>query len=407
MENSSGRNGRVRSTRSMRCAIPGRHGGCGTGSLRGIPRSSYMAEPSTSDGMPAVTVVEYTDPTVAGRDFELVAQDAVQLQSSPLRVRRVIVRLGDATVAFHSTNLRVRTRTAAHEGRLAYVTFGPQVTGSVNGLPVSPGLLLAVAPNTQVRFVTRAGWESIAFLLRPEYVGAHLSARQRADEFRLPRGVETLQAAPATVQRLFEWGRRLVDAAAIEPEPFNDSADRRAAAQVELVEALLATLHETSGREPDRQELASQEQSRIVKIAEDYALAHVGERLYVSHLCRATAVRERALEYAFKGALGLTPVAYLSRLRLHRVRDALQTATRGARTVSAVALDWGFWHFGEFSRAYKECFGELPSETLRRHRAEPAAYAARDRLRSGSHRPRNHAPPSRWHVAVPPARRRS
>jgi hypothetical protein len=29
-------------------------------------------------------------------------------------------------------------------------------------------------------------------------------------------------------------------------------------------------------------------------------------------------------------------------------------------------LNWGFWHFGEFSRAYKECFGELPSDTLRR-----------------------------------------
>ena len=69
--------------------------------------------------------------------------------------------------------------------------------------------------------------------------------------------------------------------------------------------------------------------------------------------------------------MGLTPVAYLARLRLHRVRDALQSRARAPRTVSSVALDWGFWHFGEFSRAYRECFGELPSETLRRHRALP------------------------------------
>jgi AraC-like DNA-binding protein len=59
-------------------------------------------------------------------------------------------------------------------------------------------------------------------------------------------------------------------------------------------------------------------------------------------------------------------VAYLARLRLPRVRDALQSDTRDSRTVSSDALDWGFWHFGEFSRAYKDCFGELPSETLRR-----------------------------------------
>jgi AraC family ethanolamine operon transcriptional activator len=327
-----------------------------------------MAESPASDDRPAVSVFEFTDPTLAGLDFELLAQDAVQLQSSPLLVRRVIVRLGDATVVLHSTNLRVRTRTAAHEGQLAYVAFGPQATGTVNGLPVSPGLLLAVAPNTQVRFVTDVGWESIAFLLRPDYVAAHLSARQRTDEFRMPRGVETLHASAAAVHRLFEWGKRLVDAAAAEPAPFNDSMQRRAAVQVDLVETLLAALRETAGREPDRGELAKQEQSRIVKIAEDYALAHVGERLYVSDLCRVTAVSERALEYAFKGTLGIAPVAYLARLRLHRVRNALQNPARGASTVSAVALDWGFWHFGEFSRAYKACFGELPSETLRRQR---------------------------------------
>jgi transcriptional regulator GlxA family with amidase domain len=59
-------------------------------------------------------------------------------------------------------------------------------------------------------------------------------------------------------------------------------------------------------------------------------------------------------------------MAYLSRFRLHRVRKALLAATPGSTTVSAEALAWGFWHFGELSRAYRECFGELPSETLLR-----------------------------------------
>jgi transcriptional regulator GlxA family with amidase domain len=62
----------------------------------------------------------------------------------------------------------------------------------------------------------------------------------------------------------------------------------------------------------------------------------------------------------------LRPVAYLTRLRLHRVRQALLAATPESTTVSATALDWGFWHFGEFSGAYRDCFGELPSDTLRR-----------------------------------------
>jgi AraC family ethanolamine operon transcriptional activator len=44
----------------------------------------------------------------------------------------------------------------------------------------------------------------------------------------------------------------------------------------------------------------------------------------------------------------------------------LLPATLATAAAAAAAVEWGFWHFGEFSRAYKECFGELPSETLRR-----------------------------------------
>jgi transcriptional regulator GlxA family with amidase domain len=96
-------------------------------------------------------------------------------------------------------------------------------------------------------------------------------------------------------------------------------------------------------------------------------MAQTRERLYVTDLCKVAAVSERTLEYAFKEIMGLTPVNYLARLRLHRVRQALLAASPGSTTVTIEALNWGFWHFGEFSRAYKECFGERPSETLRRN----------------------------------------
>jgi len=86
----------------------------------------------------------------------------------------------------------------------------------------------------------------------------------------------------------------------------------------------------------------------------------------VTDLCTAAGVSERTLQYAFKRLMGITPLAYLTRLRLHRVRQALRAATQGTTTVTAEALRWGFGHFGDFARAYKECFGELPSDTLRR-----------------------------------------
>jgi AraC family ethanolamine operon transcriptional activator len=249
---------------------------------------------------------------------------------------------------------------------LAYVTFGPQAKGTVNGLPVRPGMILAAAPGAEARFVVDAGWETITFLLPPQEIRAHLAARQREREFRLPQGVEMLQVNPERVHRLFDWGKRLVDSAVLDPALFNESEAERAAAQVELLETLLATLDVADNFAPNRSDRTRQAQSRIVKIAEDLALSLTGTNLYVSDLCRVTGVSERTLEYAFKEITGLTPIAYLLRLRLHRVRQALLAATPESTTVSAEALNWGFWHFGEFSRAYKDCFGELPSETLRR-----------------------------------------
>jgi transcriptional regulator GlxA family with amidase domain len=162
-----------------------------------------------------------------------------------------------------------------------------------------------------------------------------------------------------------------VDTAARQPALFNEGKNERIAAQVELLETLLATLRVANDFEPTRSDRTRQAHSLIVKIAEDYALSQVDDHLHVTDLCRAAAVSERTLEYAFKDVMGLTPVSYLIRVRLHRVRQALLAATHGSTTVSAEALKCGFWHFGEFARAYKECFGELPSDTLRREPSEP------------------------------------
>jgi AraC-like DNA-binding protein len=327
-----------------------------------------MALPVTTTE-PAVTVVEISDPTAAGAGIELIDQDVVQLQSMPLRARRVIVRLESAAVVFHSTNLRVRTRTSVRKGLLAYVTFGPQAKGTVNGLPVRPGLMLVAEPESEAQFVTNDGYESITFMLAPQDIRAHLAARQREGEFRMPHGVEILQAEAENVRRLFSWGKRLVDIAARQPALFNERKTERVSAHVDLLETLLATLRVANDFEPDRGDRTRQAHSLTVKTAEDYALSHADDPLYVSDLCRAAEVSERTLEYAFKEVMGLTPMTYLVRLRLHRVRQALLAGTQGSTTVSAEALNWGFWHFGEFSRAYRECFGELPSDTLRRSQA--------------------------------------
>jgi len=324
--------------------------------------SSLPAKPDT---IPAVTVVEIRDPTAIGQTIEVIDQDVVQLESKPLRVRRVVVRLGTSVVLFHSTNLPVRTRTKLQDGFVAYVAFGPIASGSLNGLLIGPDRLLTSMPGIEMEFVVAAGYESIAFLLPPDDIRAHLRGRDGEDGIRLPHGVELLTPSPAATHGLYRWGRRLIDMAVRHPVVF-DVPQTQSAAKVELLENLLATLRSAAKVESAPHDLTRKGYSRIVRVAEDYALSHPAERLHVTDLCVAAGVSERTLQYAFKELMGLTPVAYLTRLRLHRVRQTLRLATHTSTTVTKVALRWGFWHFGDFSRAYKDCFCELPSDTLRR-----------------------------------------
>jgi AraC family transcriptional regulator, ethanolamine operon transcriptional activator len=314
---------------------------------------------------PAVTVTQITEPAAVNEGIELIDQDAVQLESQPLHARRVIVRLEGATVVLHTSNRRLRTATRAHAGLLAYVTFGPHAHGTVNGLPVRPGLMLAAAPEAEARFVVDPGWESVTFLLSPQDLRAHLAARQREHEFYVPHGVEALQADPDGARALFDWGKLLTTTAARQPAILNEGRNERRAASVELFETLLPVIGGSEQLQPTRSDRTRQVHSDIVRISEAHALSHVGDHISVSDLCRVAGVSERSLEYAFREVMGLTPVAYLIRLRLHRVRQGLLAGTHATTTVTTEAVNWGFWHFGEFSRAYKNCFGELPSDTLR------------------------------------------
>jgi adenylate cyclase len=79
-------------------------------------------------------------------------------------------------------------------------------------------------------------------------------------------------------------------------------------------------------------------------------------------------VAERTLQKHFRTFFDLSPQEYLRRTRLAVAREELLDATERV-TVTEVAIRSGFNHFGRFSVEYRECFGESPSATLRRRRA--------------------------------------
>jgi len=103
-----------------------------------------------------------------------------------------------------------------------------------------------------------------------------------------------------------------------------------------------------------------------------YIEAHLTDDVTVEQLMAVGRVSERSLYALFERHLGIGPRDYIRRRKLESVQR--QLTGPGARSVTEVALDHGFSHLGRFAQAYRQRFGELPSQTWKRHRGlEPSA----------------------------------
>jgi AraC-like DNA-binding protein len=87
----------------------------------------------------------------------------------------------------------------------------------------------------------------------------------------------------------------------------------------------------------------------------------------IAGLASIAGVSERTLHLGFRRFRGTTPMGRLLALRLYEARRLLGSAEPGT-TVARVAAGVGIHQFGRFAAAYRDMFGELPSDTLRGRR---------------------------------------
>jgi AraC-like DNA-binding protein len=85
---------------------------------------------------------------------------------------------------------------------------------------------------------------------------------------------------------------------------------------------------------------------------------HLGERVTVANLARATHASESALLRAFRRALRQAPATYL---RTRRLDEAMKLLRTGRMAVREVAERVGYTSFTAFSHAFRARFGEVPS----------------------------------------------
>ncbi|MGI9629322.1 MAG: helix-turn-helix domain-containing protein [Longimicrobiales bacterium] len=96
----------------------------------------------------------------------------------------------------------------------------------------------------------------------------------------------------------------------------------------------------------------------------------------IPELARLVGVSQRTLQYAFQSAVGITPVTYLRRHRMHGAHRQLMKQGPGETSVSRAALTHGFTELGRFAVEYRTLFGQSPSQTLRTPYTTPAVQVA-------------------------------
>ncbi|WP_051790979.1 AraC family transcriptional regulator [Amycolatopsis jejuensis] len=111
---------------------------------------------------------------------------------------------------------------------------------------------------------------------------------------------------------------------------------------------------------------------RRIRGAIEYMESHPTEIVGVADLARVAKLSVRALEAGFRKHVGVPPMAYLRKIRMSGAHSELRTADAGADTAAAIARRWGFHHYGRFATAYRDRYGEAPSETLRQTATGPA-----------------------------------
>lgn len=109
----------------------------------------------------------------------------------------------------------------------------------------------------------------------------------------------------------------------------------------------------------------------IVERAVDFIDENISRDISIVDICQMLRISPRTLEYSFRDLKGVTPVRYIQMRRLGAIRKAL-LEDPGVRQIKQHATSWGFSHLGRLSQAYRQLYGETPTQTRARGLAHVA-----------------------------------
>ena len=232
------------------------------------------------------------------------------------------------------------------------IAASPEASSRINGYEVGAYDVMCRPGNTEFELVTPENHDIYGLVVSHHALqnmaavqGIQINWSELMHNERLHIPEDTLRSIRFLLQRLLR-------------EPRAQNASKL---QYNLV--MMAILELLQNETPMQETQPSHHKRKaVVEEARLFLQLHKDEPITISDLCEQLNVSRRTLQYSFESIIGVSPVQYLRMARLNAVRRALTHASADM-TVTDIATQWGFWHLSQFSKDYKQLFGEKPSET--------------------------------------------
>lgn len=255
------------------------------------------------------------------------------------------------------------TMTAA--GRLPdnVLTFGTLLKSSpgstCNGMTIQVGDFIAMSEGRELYSNLQAGTEWLVYQIPREVLTrlnldlpAHFGTVIQLPSARQIEHVERLQ------ELRYAWGPGGNNTYA-----GNDNEFARTSLEETMMDVVIDALHTMTDTVPDYQHA---HQLDLVRKAEGFVRDCANSDLRLDSLCQATHSHPRTLERAFRNVHGVGPKRFITVRRLSLARQDLLMPAPERRSVTDIAMHWGFSHLSRFAAEYFALFMESPSATLRR-----------------------------------------
>lgn len=293
-------------------------------------------------------------------DFDEMAENIAdwddqyeQVSSGAFRAKIAVTASPSVEILTQRWNLGLSNHGAAPRNRRSFAF--PVLVGQpfrFNGVVTDGATVLTARGGREYHLLTASALHLVIASFDPAVIDPRIRAHFGCDQLDLdqprPLAARHWAAVVAAGSALDALGRAMVGAG---PEAMAQLEERA----VDIVLSTLALPFPASAKTP---------RERLARRIEDVLRDRLFDPPSINELCRITGAPERTLHLAFREAYGISPAAYLRRLRLNAARRVLLAP--GEALVTAAATRFGFFHFGRFAADYRQFFGESPSATARR-----------------------------------------